>query len=61
VRDGDEVTFDVKGRRLDVALTDEEIARRVAAYQSPPNPDLTGALAKYARVVSSASEGAVTI
>ncbi|MGA2470235.1 MAG: dihydroxy-acid dehydratase [Solirubrobacteraceae bacterium] len=61
VRDGDEVTFDVTGRRLDVALSDDEIARRVARYQSPPNPDLTGALAKYARVVSSASEGAVTI
>jgi dihydroxy-acid dehydratase len=59
--DGDEVTIDVEARRLDVALPEEEISRRVAAYQPPPNPDLTGALAKYARSVSSAAEGAVTV
>jgi dihydroxy-acid dehydratase len=61
VQNGDEVTFDVDARRLDVALSDEEIAARVAAYEPPPNPDLTGALGKYARVVSSASHGAITI
>jgi dihydroxy-acid dehydratase len=61
VRDGDEITFDVLARRLDVALSDEEIEQRIAEYESPPNPDRTGVLAKYARVVSSASEGAVTI
>jgi dihydroxy-acid dehydratase len=61
VRDGDEVTIDVDARRIDVALSDEEIAARVAAYTPPPNPDLTGVLKKYARVVSSASQGAITI
>jgi dihydroxy-acid dehydratase len=61
VRDGDEVTIDVDTRRIDVALGDEEIAARIAAYQSPPNPDATGVLAKYARQVSSASIGAVTV
>ena len=61
VRDGDEITFDVEGRRLDVALSDAEIASRVAAYNPPPSPDMTGALLKYARAVSSAAEGAVTI
>jgi dihydroxy-acid dehydratase len=61
VRDGDEITFDVDARRIDVALSDEEIAARVAAYETPPNPDLTGVLKKYARVVSSASHGAITI
>jgi dihydroxy-acid dehydratase len=61
VRDGDEITFDVDARRLDVALSDEEIAARVAVYQAPENPDMTGALKKYARVVSSASHGAITI
>jgi dihydroxy-acid dehydratase len=60
VRDGDEVTIDVDNRRLDVALSDEEIAARVAAYEAPPNPDATGVLAKYAAQVTSASEGAVT-
>jgi dihydroxy-acid dehydratase len=61
VRDGDEVTIDVDDRRLDVALSDEEIAARVAAYEPPANPDATGVLAKYAAQVTSASEGAVTI
>jgi dihydroxy-acid dehydratase len=61
VHDGDEITIDVDTRRIDVALTDEQIAARVAAYVPPPNPDLTGALKKYARSVSSASHGAITI
>jgi dihydroxy-acid dehydratase len=61
LRDGDEVTFDVDARRLDVALDDAEIAQRVAAYRPPDNPDLTGVLAKYAREVSSASRGAITV
>jgi dihydroxy-acid dehydratase len=61
VADGDEITFDVDGRRLDVALSDEQIAARVAAYDVPESPDLTGVLRKYARVVSSAAEGAITI
>jgi dihydroxy-acid dehydratase len=61
VSDGDEVTFDVDARRIDVALSDEQIAARVAAYTPPPNPDMTGVLKKYARVVSSASQGAITI
>jgi dihydroxy-acid dehydratase len=61
VRDGEEITIDVDARRIDVALDDEEIARRVAAYRAPANPDLTGVLKKYARAVSSASHGAITI
>jgi dihydroxy-acid dehydratase len=60
VREGDEITLDVDARRLDVALADEEIARRVAAYEPPAHALETGVLAKYARLVSSASEGAVT-
>jgi dihydroxy-acid dehydratase len=60
VRDGDEVTIDVDARRLDVALTDEEIAARVAAYSAPPNGVQDGVLTKYAKLVSSAAEGAVT-
>jgi len=61
VADGDEVTIDVNARRIDVALSDEQIAERVAAYVPPPNADMTGALKKYARAVSSASHGAITI
>jgi dihydroxy-acid dehydratase len=60
VRDGDTVTVDVDARRLDVELSDDEIAARVAAYQPPEPTDRTGVLAKYAKLVSSASEGAIT-
>jgi dihydroxy-acid dehydratase len=60
VRDGDVVTIDVDAKRIDVDLSGEEIARRVAAYEAPVSPDATGVLAKYARLVTSASEGAVT-
>ena len=60
VRGGDTITIDVKARRLDVALSDAEIAERVAAYTPPPPKYTTGVLAKYAKLVSSAAQGAVT-
>jgi len=59
VRDGDQVTFDVAGRRLDLDLSDEEIAARVEAYEPPPPAYRQGVMAKYAKLVSSAAEGAV--
>jgi dihydroxy-acid dehydratase len=60
IREGDEISFDVEARRLDVALSDEEIAKRVAEYE-PPAPLYTrGVMAKYAATVSSAAYGAVT-
>jgi dihydroxy-acid dehydratase len=61
VADGDEITFDVDSRRLDVALSDDEIATRVAAYEPPAAEDAVGVLGKYARSVSSAAHGAITI
>jgi dihydroxy-acid dehydratase len=60
VRDGDEITLDVESRRLDVALDDDELRARIEAYQAPANGKPGPALAKYAKLVSSASEGAVT-
>ena len=60
VRDGDEVTIDVEGRVLEVALSDEEIAERIAAYTSPPPAYESGVMRKYANTVSSASAGAIT-
>ena len=61
VREGDTVTIDVERRVLDVDLPDEEIAERVAAYEAPDNGESgTGVLAKYAKLVSSAAEGAIT-
>jgi dihydroxy-acid dehydratase len=60
VQTGDEITIDVAGRRLDVALSDDEIAARVAAYSPPERPHPGVALSKYAKLVSSASLGAIT-
>jgi dihydroxy-acid dehydratase len=60
IREGDEITVDIDARRLDIALSEEEIAQRVAAYEPPPSPFGRGVMAKYAATVSSAAEGAVT-
>jgi dihydroxy-acid dehydratase len=60
IREGDEVTVDIDERSLSVALDDEVIAERVAAYQVPPSPFGNGVMSKYAGAVSSASRGAVT-
>jgi dihydroxy-acid dehydratase len=60
---GDELTIDVDEGRLDVALGDDEIASRVAAYERPPRADehIDVAIRKYAKLVGSASEGAVAL
>ena len=60
VQDGDEITLDIDTRRLDVDLSDEEIAKRIEAYRPPEPHYRRGVMAKYAASVSSASEGAVT-
>jgi dihydroxy-acid dehydratase len=60
IREGDEITVDIHARRLDVALSDEEIAQRVAEYKAPDSPFGSGVMSKYAATVSSASTGAVT-
>jgi dihydroxy-acid dehydratase len=57
VRDGDVITLDVKARRLDVNANLEE---RRAGWKPPAPRYTTGVMAKYAKLVSSASEGAVT-
>ena len=60
LKDGDPIVIDVKRRRLDVELSAAEIKRRLRAVK-PPKPRYTsGVMAKYARLVSSASEGSVT-
>lgn len=60
LRDGDMVQFDVEARRLDVDLSDEEIQNRLVDWQPPPAKYESGVMAKYARLVSSAAQGAVT-
>jgi dihydroxy-acid dehydratase len=60
VKNGDRITFDIPKRRLDVALSKKEIATRLKKVK-PPIPRYTsGVMGKYARHVSSASEGAIT-
>lgn len=60
LRDGDIVVIDVENRRIDVELSDAEISARFENW-TPPAPRYTrGVMAKYARLVSSASEGAIT-
>jgi dihydroxy-acid dehydratase len=61
LRDGDELTIDADARRLDVALSDEEIATRVNAYRQPPRADehVDVAIQKYAKLVGSAADGAI--
>jgi len=60
VADGDMVVFNIEKRRLDVELTDAEIKKRLANWREPEPRYKTGVFAKYAALVSSASEGAVT-
>ncbi len=62
IRDGDEVDINVDDRRIDVALSDEEIAARARDYKAPlhANGRVEVALGKYAKLVGSASEGALT-
>ncbi|MEC7767743.1 MAG: dihydroxy-acid dehydratase [Acidobacteriota bacterium] len=60
VCNGDIVVFDIEKRMLNVELSDDEIAVRVAAWQRPAPLYRTGVMAKYARLVTSAATGAVT-
>ncbi len=58
--EGDIITLDIPGRQLNVKLTEEELTGRRSKWQPLPPNYTTGALAKYAKLVSSASVGAVT-
>ncbi len=60
VRDGDIITIDITGRSLVVELSVDEIRRRLARWVPPPPRYVGGVMGKYARLVSSASVGAVT-
>jgi len=59
LRDGDRITFDVEGRRLDVALSPAELQERLSGWRAPEPRYRRGVMAKYARLVGSAAEGAV--
>jgi dihydroxy-acid dehydratase len=60
VRDGDTIMFDIKARRLDIDISEQELKSRLGQWKAPEPRYKTGVMAKYAKLVSSASEGAVT-
>ena len=60
LRNGDTVVFDIKSRHLDIDLSEKEIRSRLSQWRPPRPRYANGVMAKYARLVSSASEGAVT-
>ncbi|MBI3747147.1 MAG: dihydroxy-acid dehydratase [Chloroflexi bacterium] len=60
VREGDEIEIDVTAGRMDLLVDEAELARRRAAWSAPAPRYASGVMAKYAALVSSASEGAIT-
>jgi len=60
VRDGDIVRFDVNRRLLEVEISDEVLRERMKEWKAPQPRYKTGVFAKYAALVSTASQGAVT-
>jgi dihydroxy-acid dehydratase len=61
LRDGDTIVFDIAARRLDVQISEEEMNARLRQWKPPAPRYTSGVMAKYAKLVSSASEGAVTL
>ncbi|HEU4343123.1 MAG TPA: dihydroxy-acid dehydratase [Candidatus Binatia bacterium] len=61
VRDGDVIVFDIEARRLEVEISEQEMGDRLRQWSPPPPRYTTGVMAKYAKLVSSASQGAVTV
>jgi dihydroxy-acid dehydratase len=60
VQNGDRITVDAAACRLSVDVSDDELARRRNAWAAPPPKATNGVLAKYVRLVRSASEGCIT-
>jgi len=60
VQDGDQITIDAETKQLTLHVDEQEIARRFEKWQQPAPRYTRGVLAKYAKLVSSASKGAVT-
>ena len=61
IADGDTIVFDIPSRKLAVELTDAEIQKRLASWKAPAPRFVSGVMAKYALLVSSAAIGAVTV
>jgi dihydroxy-acid dehydratase len=59
VKDGDEISIDIPARKLELKVSDDEIKARLAKWRAPEPKETEGYLARYAKAVSSASEGAI--
>ena len=60
VQEGDIITFDINARRLDVEVSDAVLKERLSTWRPPAPRYTSGVMAKYAALVSSAAEGAIT-
>ena len=59
IKDGDKITIDILNHSLELHVSDEELSARRAAWKYEPKTNITGYLARYAKLVHSASEGAI--
>ena len=59
IRNGDRISIDIAQRKMDVMLSDREITKRMKAWKKPPPKITRGYLSRYAKLVSSAAEGAI--
>lgn len=59
VQDGDEIVIDIPNRKLELRLSNDEIRKRLSLWKAPEPKETEGYLARYARMVGSASEGAI--
>jgi len=60
IREGDRITIDTKARKIELEISDAEIARRMHEWKPPAPRYKSGVFAKYAALVTSAAEGAIT-
>lgn len=58
VRDGDEISIDIPARKIELHLSEKQIQARLAAWQPPPSPPVSGYMKRYVRQVVSAARGA---
>jgi len=60
IHEGDRIVIDAQKRKIEIEISDAEIARRMSQWKAPEGHYKTGVFAKYAALVSSAAEGAIT-
>ena len=60
IHEGDTITIDAQNNEINLVVSAEEITRRLKSWKAEPCKEKRGTLAKYAKLVSSASDGAIT-